>query len=163
MKNRTNLIGGVCVATIAFYLPLAAQTMPRTPSSPSPSPSPRAVASPAASPSKQSTRPIPFHGMILSVDRKAKTFTIAGKKASRAFQLTDKTSITKGGNTVSMQDIVENEEASGSYWKNPDGTFQAKTVKLGPMSAAEKTKESTKKTKSSTSPAASATASPAKD
>jgi hypothetical protein len=62
-----------------------------------------------------------------------------------------------------MQEIVENEEASGSYWKNPDGAFQAKTVKLGPMSAAEKTKEDTKKTKSSTSPAASATASPAKD
>jgi len=157
MKNKTYLIGGVCVATIAFCLPLTAQTMPRTPSSPSPSP--HATASPAASPSKQSTRPIPFHGMILSVDRSAKTFTIAGKKTSRAFQLTDKTSITKGGNTVTMQD---NEEASGSYWKNPDGTFQAKTVKLGPMGAAEKTKEGTKKTKSSTSPAASATASPAK-
>jgi hypothetical protein len=161
MKNKTYLISGVCVATIAFCLPLTAQTIPRTPSSPSPSP--RATASPSASPSKQITRPIPFHGMILSVDRNAKTFTIAGKKASRAFQLTDKTSITKGGNTVSMQDIVENEEASGSYWKNPDGTFQAKTVKLGSMSAAEKTKEGAKKTKSSTSPAASATASPAKD
>jgi len=161
MKNKAYLIGGVCVVTIAFYLPLAAQTMPRTPSSPSSSP--RATASPAASPSKQSTRPVPFHGMILSVDRSTKTFTIAGKKASRAFQLTDKTSITKGGNVVSMQDIVENEEASGSYWKNPDGTFQAKTVKLGPMSAAEKTKEDTKKTKNSASPAASATASPAKD
>ena len=161
MKNKAYLIGGVCVVTIAFYLPLAAQTMLRTPSSPSSSP--RATASPAASPSKQSTRPIPFHGMILSVDRSTKTFTIAGKKASRAFQLTDKTSITKGGNVVSMQDIVENEEASGSYWKNPDGTFQAKTVKLGPMSAAEKTKEDTKKTKNSASPAASATASPAKD
>jgi hypothetical protein len=161
MKNKTYLISGVCVATIAFCLPLTAQTIPRTPSSPSPSP--RATASPSALPSKQITRPIPFHGMILSVDRNAKTFTIAGKNASRTFQLTDKTSITKGGNTVSMQDIVENEEARGSYWKNPDGTFQAKTVKLGSMSAAEKTKEGAKKTKSSTSPAASATASPAKD
>ena len=162
MKNKTYLISGVCVAAIAFYLPLTAQTMPRTPSSPSPSP-PRSTASPAASPSKQNTRPIPFHGMILSVDRNAKTFTIAGKKASRVFQLTDKTNITKSGNTVGMQDMLENEEASGSYWKNPDGTFQAKTVKLGSMSAAEKTKEGAKKTKSSTSPAASGTTSPAKD
>jgi hypothetical protein len=157
MKNKTYLIGGVCVATVAFCLPLTAQTMPTTPSSPSAS---RATASPAPSSGKQSTRPIPFHGMILSVDRRAKTFAIAGKKMSRVFQLTEKTSITKGGNTASMQDIVENEEASGSYLKTADGTLEAKTVKLGPMSAGEKTKEGTKKAKSSASPAASATPSP---
>jgi hypothetical protein len=160
MKNKTYLIGGVCVATMAFCLPLRAQTMPRTPSSPSPSP--HATASPVTSPGKQSTRPIPFHGMILSVDRSAKTFAIAGKKTSRAFQLIDKTSITKGGNTASMQDIVENEEASGSYLKNADGSLEAKTVKLEPMSAREKTKEGTEKLKSLASPAAAATASPVK-
>jgi hypothetical protein len=82
--------------------------------------------------------------MILSVASKAKAFAIAGKKTSRAFQLTDKTSITKGGNTASMQDIVENEEANGSYLQNADGILEAKMVKLGPMSAAEKM---TKKTK----------------
>jgi len=159
MKNKTYLIGGVCVATVAFCLPLTAQTMATTPSSPSAS---RATASPAASSGKLSTRPIPFHGMILSVDRRAKTFAIAGKKMSRVFQLTEKTSITKGGNTANMQDIAENEEASGSYLKNADGTLEAKTVKLGPMSAGEKTKEGTKKLKSSASPAASATPSPVK-
>jgi len=100
--------------------------------------------------------------MILSVDRRAKTFAIAGKKMSRVFQLTEKTSITKGGNTANMQDIAENEEASGSYLKNADGTLEAKTVKLGPMSVGEKTKEGTKKLKSSASPAASATPSPVK-
>jgi hypothetical protein len=29
-------------------------------------------------------------------------------------------------NTASMKDITENEEASGSYWKNADGTLEAK-------------------------------------
>ena len=89
-------------------------------------------------PAKQSTRFIPFHGMISAVDQNAKTFTIAGKKQSRVFKVTGKTAITKGGNTASMKDITENEEACGSYWKNADGTLEAKTVKLGPMGAGAK-------------------------
>jgi hypothetical protein len=32
-----------------------------------------------------------------------------------------------------MKDIVDNEEVSGAYWKNPEGTLEAKFVKLGPM------------------------------
>ncbi len=70
------------------------------------------------------------------MDQKAKTFTIAGKQNSRAFKVTDKTTVTKGGNAVSMTDIVENEEVSGSYWKYADGTVEAKVVKLGPMEKA---------------------------
>ena len=72
--------------------------------------------------------------MISAVDQNAKTFTIAGKKTSRVFKVTDKTTITKGGNTAGMQDITENEEASGSYYKDADGSLEAKMVKLGPMS-----------------------------
>jgi hypothetical protein len=96
--------------------------------------------------------------MISAVDQNAKTFTIAGKKTSRVFKVTDKTTITKGENTAGMQDITENEEASGSYYKDADGSLEAKMVKLGPMSASEKGKEGAKK--KSASPAASATASP---
>ena len=69
--------------------------------------------------------------MISAVDQSAKTFTITGKKQSRVFKVTDKTTVAKNGKTVSMRDITENEEASGSYWKNADGTLEAKTVKLG--------------------------------
>jgi hypothetical protein len=85
-------------------------------------------------------RAIPFHGMISAVDQKGKTFTIASKAKPRVFKVTDKTTITKGGKAASMQDITENEEASGSVWENPNGTLEAKTVKLGPM---EETKTST--------------------
>src|SRR6266487_1391416 len=127
MKHRIYLINGVCVATIALCLSLAAQTTPQTSSATSASPSA------TGSPTKQTTRPFPFHGMISAVDQKAKTFTIAGKGKSRAFKVTDKTTVTKGGNAATVKDIVQNEEVSGSYWKNPDGTLEAKNVKLGPM------------------------------
>jgi hypothetical protein len=149
MKTKTYLISSVSVAAVAFCTLVSAQTTPRT--SGSPSASTKTSASAAASSAKQGTPPLPFHGMISAVDQNAKTFTISGKKQSRLFKVTDKTSIIKGAKTATMQDIVENEEASGSYWKNADGTLEAKMVKLGPMS--------TKKGKASPTPAASATAS----
>jgi hypothetical protein len=127
MKHKIYLISGVCVATLALCLSLAAQTTSKKSSSTSASPSATASAA------KQTARPFPFHGMIAAVDQKAKTFTIAGKEKSRVFKVTDKTTVTKGGNAATMKDIVENEEVSGSYWKNPDGTLEAKNVKLGPM------------------------------
>ncbi len=141
MRHKIYLISGVCVAMLALCLSLAAQTMPKK-SSPA-SASPSATASPA----KQTARPFPFHGMVSAVDQKAKTFAIAGKEKSRVFKVTAKTTVTKGGNAATMKDIAENEEVSGSYWKNPDGTLEAKNVKLGPMEKAN-------------APAASSTASP---
>jgi hypothetical protein len=70
--------------------------------------------------------------MVSAVDQKNKTFTISGKEATRVFKVTDKTNIMKGAGTGTMKDIVDNEEVSGAYWKNPDGTLEAKFVKLGP-------------------------------
>jgi len=71
--------------------------------------------------------------MVSAVDQKNKTFTISGKEATRVFKVTDKTSIMKGAASGTMKDIVDNEEVSGAYWKNPDGNLEAKFVKLGPM------------------------------
>jgi len=71
--------------------------------------------------------------MVSAVDQKNKTFTISGKEATRVFKVTDKTSIMKGAVSGTMKDIVDNEEVSGAYWKNPDGNLEAKFVKLGPM------------------------------
>ena len=71
--------------------------------------------------------------MVSAVDQKNKTFTISGKEATRVFKVTDKTSVMKGAAAGTMKDIVDNEEVSGAYWKNPDGTLEAKFVKLGPM------------------------------
>src|SRR6266576_2870656 len=113
MRTELHLAVIFCVASLALPMSLNAQTM-------------------------QSIRPVPFHGMISAVDQNAKTFTITGKKESRVFKVTDKTSISKSGKAATMKDITENEEASGSYWKNADGTLEAKTVKLGPLGAGAK-------------------------
>lgn len=71
--------------------------------------------------------------MVSAVDQKNKTFTISGKEATRVFKVTDKTSIMKGAATGTMKDIADNQEVSGGYWKNSDGTLEAKFVKLGPI------------------------------
>ena len=106
----------------------------QTPSKKTGSASPAASTTPGASLSTTNnpTRPIPFHGMVSAVDQKNKTFTISGKEATRVFKVTDKTSIIKGAAAGTMKDIVDNEEVSGAYWKNPDGSLEAKIVKLGP-------------------------------
>ncbi len=106
--------------------------------------------------------------MISAVDAKAKTFTIAGKEKSRVFMITDKTVLTKAGNSATIKDVVANEEARGSYWKHADGTLEARTVKLGPLTEEEKAaaearkeKRAAKKEKAAAaSPAASASAKP---
>jgi len=138
MRTELHLAVIFCIASLALCMPLNAQTMPSATSSPSASPKTAPKTLEVASPAKQSTRPVPFHGMISAVDQNAKTFTITGKKESRVFKVTDKTSISKSGKGATMKDITENEEASGSYWKNADGTLEAKTVKLGPMGAGAK-------------------------
>src|SRR3954464_3066551 len=120
MKSKIFLAAAV-VPCLVFPLSLGAQTGS---SSPSPAPS--------ASPGKETNRPVPFHGMVSAVDQKNKTFTISGKEATRVFKVTEKTKLLKGAGNASMSDIVDNEEVSGAYWKNPDGSLEAKMVKLGP-------------------------------
>jgi hypothetical protein len=132
MKTNS-LIILVAFVPLTFCSPLAAQTMPRNAGlSASASPGVAGLATPSASPSKQNPRPIPFHGMVSAVDQKNKTFTISGKEVTRVFKVTDKTNIMKGAGTGTMKDIIDNEEVSGAYWKNSDGTLEAKIVKLGP-------------------------------
>jgi hypothetical protein len=159
MKHKIYLISGVCITALAFCVALSAQIMPRKSTSPSPTASPAGKAAPSTSPVKQSTRPIPFHGMVSAVDHSAKTFTIAGKEKSRVFKITDKTTVTKNGTAATMKDIAENEEVSGSYWKNADDSLEAKTVKIGPVK--EKKSEESKKAKTSSSRSESPATSPA--
>jgi len=104
--------------------------------------------------------------MISAADQRAKTFTIAGKEKSRVFKVTDKTMLSKAGAAATMKDVVANEEARGSYWKMSDGTMEAKTVKLGPKTDAEKAADEKRKMKkaekkeSAAEPSASPAASP---
>jgi hypothetical protein len=151
MKNKNLILVAVCFAAVAALGAVTASAAGKSAASASP----KASASPSASASAAATkppRPLPFHGVVSAVDQTAKTFTIAGKTSSRVFKISDKTEITKGGSPATMSDIVENSEVSGSYWKNADGSLEAKTVKVGPAA----------KAKAAASPAASASASPKK-
>ena len=116
MKTKPSIINATIFSLLFSLAPLIAQT---------PAPT---------SPAKPSARPIPFHGVVAAVDQKNKTFTITGKEATRVFKVTEQTKILKGARTATMSDIVEHAEVSGAYWKNTDGTLEAKMVKLGPAS-----------------------------
>lgn len=118
----------------ALFLGCAFATAPNGVAKPSPAPG--AQSSEASSATKM--RAIPFHGMIGSIDEKAKSFAIAGKETSHVLKITDKTIITKGGQPATMKDVVANEEARGAYFKMADGSMEIKTLKLGPPTEAEK-------------------------
>lgn len=113
MKSKISL------ATVAFPLLFSLALKAQTPT-------------PTPSPGKQANRPIPFHGMVSAIDQKNKTFTISGKEATRVFKVNEKTVITKGAGNAKFTDIVENQEVSGAYWRNADGSLEAKMIKLGP-------------------------------
>jgi hypothetical protein len=151
MKNKLRFLTA-CTAALAWCLPFAAIGATKKSASPTPSPmasaspktkaspTPKTSSSPAANTTTDATkaRAIPFHGKISGVDQKAKTFTIASKEHPRLFKITDKTTMTKAGKPATMKDVVANEDVRGSYWKVMDGTLEAKTVKLGPKTDAEK-------------------------
>jgi len=142
MKRNRLRIPGAYFATLSIGLPLSTLAAP-TKASPSPSPSLRPMTatkvSPTASPSGSAAKlhPIAFHGMIVSTDEKTKTFTIAGKEKSRLLKITDKTVVTKAGQAATMKDIVANEEVRGTYYKDPDGSLEARIVNLGPLTESE--------------------------
>jgi hypothetical protein len=131
-----------------------------------PSPTPGATTFATAPSPAATARPrlISFHGMVTSADEKAKTFMVASKEKSRSVRVTDKTMITKLGLPATMKDIVANQEVRGTCYKISDGLFDAKTLKLGPLTEAEKAAEDPHKEKRvekkiGASPAASPTAS----
>ena len=165
MKNKLRVIAA-CVAAIALCASGEAFAAPKKSPSPAPSPSASPVTKSTATTDATKVRAIPFRGKIAAVDQKAKTFTIAGKEKSRVFKITNRTMLTKAGAAATMKDVVVNEELRGSYWKATDGSLEAKTVKLGPMTDAEKAaaekqaKKKTPKTEASPDASTSAPASP---
>ena len=149
MKHKNFLIIAAFFATVVICFPLHTEAAPkRAFPSPDASSSADLNASPAtAATSGGKMRAAPFKGIIAAVDDKAKTFTIAGKENSHVLKITDKTIITKGGQPATMKDVVANEEVRGSCYKMPDGSMEAKLVKLGPLTDAEKAEREARKAK----------------
>ena len=151
MKNKLKIITA-CTAALIYCAPLAAFAASPTPAaSPKSSPATSTKTAPADTTTAADTtattkvRAIPFHGTISTVEQTAKTFSIAGKEKTRVFKIMDTTVITKAGAPATMSDIVANDEVRGSYIKAADGTLEAKTVKLGPKTEAEKAEKPSKK------------------
>jgi hypothetical protein len=160
MKPKSHLISAACVAALVFCGPSLAFAATKKSDSASASPSPAAATSTTAkteaSPAAKAPRAIPFKGAATAVDQSAKTFTIAGKEASRVFKVTDKTTITKDGKSATFADLADNDKVTGSYWKQDDGTLEVKTLKTGEKAAGEK---ATKKSKKDDAAAGASTAS----
>jgi hypothetical protein len=143
MKLKHLLIIGVFSAVVALCLPTRSDAKAK--GSPSPATESSTASSAEASPAKMHATA--FKGMIASVDDTTKTFTIAGKDTSRVLKITDKTIITKGGQPATMKEVVANEEVRGSFFKMPDGSMEAKVLKLGPLTEAEKAEREARRAK----------------
>ena len=152
MKTKTPLITAACIAAIVLGASFNAAAKGKKSASPTPS----ATASATPMEKEKPARPIAYRGKIASVDTTAKTFTVG----SRTIKVTDESKITKQGAAATMSDIVADEEVRGSYWKKEDGSLEAKSVKLGPMTQEEKAKHSSRKKKSEEPAEASPSASP---
>jgi hypothetical protein len=166
MKTKTKFISAACIAALTLCASPSSWAKEKKAASPAPAASASPGASAAASPAAKAPRALPFHGKISTVDQTAKTFSIAGKEATRVFKIVEVTVITKDGNPGTMADMAADQDVRGSYWKREDGSLEAKTVKLGQKSASGMTKPKTKKKKAasesmaSPSPAASPIAPP---
>ena len=158
MKHSPSLLVVSSIAVLSFCLPVTASAQ----GSKSASPSPTATGSRAATETSDAKPPraIPFRGTVSDVDTSAKTFTIAGKSASRVLKVTDKTTITKDGAEATFADIEAEGKVTGSYWKQDDGTLEAKTVKIGGAGTSEKPKKKKKSKKGADEEEADASASP---
>jgi hypothetical protein len=163
MKHNNLVIIAAFFATVVICFPFPSEAAGKK-TSPSPDTS---SSTDADGPSAKAAVPggkiraTPIKGIIAAVDDKAKTFTIAGKETSHSLKITDKTIITRGGQPATMKDVVANEEVRGAYYKMPDGSMEAKIVKLGPLTEAEKADKEARRAKreerkASISPTASA-------
>lgn len=77
----------------------------------------------------------PFYGTLDSVDAKAETITLRGKKKNRVILFTSETRITKDGTRASVADGTPGERVSGSVRKNSEGKEEAVTIRFGAKAA----------------------------
>ena len=90
--------------------------------------------SPAAQPVVKS-RAQPFKSKVVSVNKRAHTFTM-GKKKIHVVHVNAETKLLKGNETpASFDDLVVGAEIRGAYHKRADGDVEAVSLKIGPKSA----------------------------
>ena len=136
MKKLTIL---AATALVAFIMPHDASARSKKSAA---SPTPAAAATPAAT-AEKSARAIPYHGVVTSVDKSAKTFTIVSKNGNtRIFTVTSESKITNraSGSEATLNDINADSIVGGSGWKKSQSTnaegkkvtnYDVKSVKIG--------------------------------
>lgn len=133
MKYKSSLITSLCVAAVAFCGTAKAADKKAA----SPAPKAAATETAAAEAPAKKPRAIPFYGNLTAMDKSAKSFTI-GKTKSRTIMVVDTTKVTKAGSPATFDDLTDNEYVTGSYMKKEDGTLEAKSLKIGGKTDAEK-------------------------
>ena len=86
----------------------------------------------AAEAAAKKEKPVPYSGVVASVDKDKKTFTFTEKKGDRVFVVTDKTKIlnTVTKKPATFDDIAVGAYLTGSYLKDGDA-LDAYSVHLG--------------------------------
>lgn len=98
---------------------------------------PLAGAAVAATTVKRSERPIGFHGTVASVTGN-KVILSSKSGEGRHLIIGKETKLLRAGLPAGTAAIVPGEMIRGSYWKNANGVLEAKTIKIGPPTVAEK-------------------------
>jgi len=129
---NTKILTGALALALAVAAPYSSQAKKAEMHAPA-----QAMASPSQH--AKAERPLPFIGKVGKIDLQGKRVTLATKQGlGRTFVITDRTVITKAGNPGKISDLYAQEVIRGSYWQRPDGTLEAKSLKIGPPTVAEK-------------------------
>lgn len=81
----------------------------------------------AVAPKPPQHRILPFHGKIKSVDNAAKTISIG----EMTLNITSESKILKMGKPATFQDIAVDDNAAGSYHKDPSGKMDVVSLRIG--------------------------------
>ncbi len=147
MKYKSHLITTLCLTALAFSGTANAADKKAA------SPAPKEAAAEAAEAPAKKARAIPFYGNLTAMDKAAKSFTI-GKLKSRTIMVVESTKVTKSGSPATFADLSDNDYVTGSYMKKEDGTLEAKSLKIGGKTDAEKAAASASKEKKAAKKAA---------
>ncbi len=79
---------------------------------------------------EKKSRGIPYAGTVSAIDKAAKTVTIKKTEATRTFDITPETKITKGGKPATIDDAVIGEEAA-AYGHDQGSKHIAQSLRLG--------------------------------
>lgn len=83
---------------------------------------------------------MPFRGKVASIDKTARTLTLAGKAKSRTFQLTSETRVHNDGQPAALEDVRAGAMVGGRARETAAGGWEVVVLNLGIKAAKDKAK-----------------------